>query len=263
MLGLLQREPLLDEPTVEWLFAVYAWALRHFDADEFRRRTPLVLPNERFFPGRAESPAAMAELIFGHVRSYAGMGHWPCRLIDNRSCELLPPPQVRISGALRGPQGIVEDAVPDEQRLPVAYDPELVRNPEAMIAGFAHALAHYLGTLAREPVPGGEESWPHATEVLAIFLGFGLMFANSAFNVRIPRCGACAPPPKDRSAFLSQYQSAYALAIFCVLKQIPAGDAARHLKKPLRGYFKRAMKDVAGRTGLLLQLAPEAAEAPA
>lgn len=262
MLGLFQKEPLLDEPAIEWLFAVYAWALRNFGAEEFFENTVLVRPNEQFFPGRTDSPAAMAQLIFDHVRTYAGVAHWPCRLLDNRSCELTQP-RVQIAGALRGPGGIAQPDVPEAHRLPVQYDPDLVRNPEAMIAGFAHTLAHYLGTLANEPVPGGEESWPQATEVLAIFLGFGLMFANSAFNVRIPRCGACAPPPKDRNAFLSQYHSTYALAIFCVLKEIPAGDAARHLKKSLRGYFKRAMKDVARRREPLSRLQGLAEASPA
>ena len=35
--------------------------------------------------------------------------------------------------------------------LTLSYDPDQLNNPEAMIAVFAHTLAHYLGTSASEP----------------------------------------------------------------------------------------------------------------
>jgi hypothetical protein len=251
---LFKKKPLLDEESVQWLFDTYAWALRNFDASVFRDHSVLVQPNDRFFPGRVDSVEGMAELICNKVKEYAGMAHWPTRLLDGRQCQLEEPPKLLLQGPLRSSEASVPVTLEEAQRLPLLYDPAMINNPEAMIASFAHSFAHYLGTLAQEPPPGGEENWPHITEVLATFLGFGLLMANSAFNVRIPRCGSCAPAPVDRQSFLSEHDMTYALAIFCVLKGIPDSGVLPHLKSSLRGFYKQAAKDVVGRTGELERL---------
>lgn len=242
--SLFRTRPLLDESTVQWLYDCYAWALQQFDAQVFCDETVLVLPTDQFFPGRAESVEGMANLIFDKVKGYAGMGHWPTQLVDGRQCAARPQARLVIAGALRGSKGVRPEKVEETQRLVVPYAPELVNNPEAMIASLSHQLAHYLASLAEVPPPGGEQNWARATEVLAVFLGFGLMFANSAFNVRIPRCGSCAPQPADRQSFLSQYDITFALAIFCVLKDIPNRSVLPHLKGSLRGFYRKAVKEV-------------------
>ncbi|MCW8958901.1 MAG: hypothetical protein OQL21_07655 [Gammaproteobacteria bacterium] len=254
MFSLFKSKPLLDAATVQWLFDCYAWALREFDARVFREETRLVLPNDRFFPGRVESIDGMANLIFDRVKAYAGVAHWPTRLVDGRQCPAQASAQLVIAGPLRGSRGVVPQAVEEGQRLQVPYDPLLVNNPEGMIASLSHQLAHYLATLATTPPPGGEQNWPQMTEVLAVFLGFGLMFANSAFNVRLPKCGSCAPQPVDRQSFLSQYDTTYALAIFCVLKGIPNREVLPHLKGSLRGFYKKAAKAVVADQAALARL---------
>jgi hypothetical protein len=232
-----------DEASVQWLIDTYAWALRNFDADVFYDETVLVQPNDRFFPGRVDSEEGMASLICDKVKAYAGVRHWPTRLLDGRQCQLEEPAQLLLAGPMRGSKGVVPEAVAEAECLPILYDPALINNPEAMIASFAHTFAHYLGTQAQEPPPGGEENWPHVTEVVATFLGFGLLMANSAFNVRLPRCGSCGPAPVDRQSFLSQHDMTYALAIFCTLKVIPDREVLPHLKGSLRGFYKQARRE--------------------
>lgn len=251
---LFSQKPLLDEASVRWLFDTYSWALRNFDAALFRDHTLLVQPSDRFFPGKIDSVEGMASLICNKVKEYAGIAHWPTRLIDGRQCQLEVAPQLLLEGPIRSSGGSVPAGVEEAHKLPILYDPLLINNPEAMIASFAHIFAHYLGTLAKEPPPGGEENWAHATEVVATFLGFGLLMANSAFNVRIPRCGSCAPQPLDRESFLSQYDITYALAIFAVLKGLPNKEVVPHLKSSLRSFYKRAVKEVAGRGEAVAQL---------
>lgn len=239
----LKTQPVLDEESVQWQFELYNWALQNFDADIFFNQSVLVEPSNKFFPGHADSSEEMAQLIFDKVRQYAGLKHWPCRLTTDQSCAVQPP-RIVVSGALRDMDGIEQDNVADEDRLIILYDPRQVRNPEAIIASFAHTLAHYLGSMAKNTPPGGEENWPHVTEILAVFMGFGLMFANSAFVYRNVTCGSCQPTTVNRTAYLSQYDITYSLAIFCVLKDIPVGSAAKNVKKSLRSFFKKAYKDV-------------------
>ena len=56
-------------------------SLQQFDHEFFRQHIRLVLPNNAFFPGRADSEQAMAELIFTQVARYAGVAHWPVEVV--------------------------------------------------------------------------------------------------------------------------------------------------------------------------------------
>ena len=76
--GLIKNKPILDEDSAEWLFELYAWALKNFDARVFYHETILVVPSNEFFPGRENSIDGMARLIFEKVREYAGLKHWCC-----------------------------------------------------------------------------------------------------------------------------------------------------------------------------------------
>lgn len=244
MFGLLGKQDLVDEEAASWLFETFAWSLSNFDADVFYRESRLVVPSNEHFPGRETSVDAMARLIFEHVTNYAGMRHWPFRLVGQTECSITPPGGVRIQGALRGSHAIPQGDVAEAHRLTVVYDAALLTNPEALIASYAHTLAHYLGQTATQPPPGGTAYWPQATEVLAVFMGFGLMFANSAFFVPVRSCGSCGGPPAQRRSYLTQYESTYALAIFSVLKDVPGQAVTRHLKKALRPFFRKCVREI-------------------
>lgn len=253
MFSLFNNKALLDASSSQWLFDAFAWSLDNFDAKLFYKDTLLVLPTNQLFPGRVDSVHGMASLIFDRVKGYAGVSHWPTRIADQSSCSLLNPPQVKVKGALRGPDGIADESGADEQRLLIPYNPQQINNPEGMIATFAHTLAHYMGQMAKTPPPGGVEYWPHVTELLAVYLGFGLMFANSAFTFR-GGCGSCYNPAANRDAYLSEQEATYALAIFAVLKDISNSTVTGHLKSHLRGFYKKAVKEINQRTDDLSRL---------
>ncbi len=243
MFGLFENKPVLEESQSQWLFDVYAWSLENFDANVFYNNTVLVLPTNEFFPGRVDSQQGMAELIFEKVKSYACISHWPTRVVDQSVCAIPNAPQLQIEGPLRDPKALVNESVTDEMCLQVPFNPQQVSNPEGMIASFAHISAHFMGQMAKQPPPGGPEFWPHVTEVLASYLGFGLMFANSAYTFR-GSCASCYNPNANRDSYLSEQQSVYSLAIFAVLKEIPNKEITPHLKGHLRGFYKRAVKEI-------------------
>lgn len=243
MFGLLKHKPLLETASTQWMLEVYAWSLKNFDADIFYQHTVLVEPSNRFFPGRENSELGMANLIFDRVKQYAAVSHWPTQVVDHASCSIPNAGQVEIGGPLRLPDALMDESVSQERRLLIPYNPQQINNPEGLIATFAHTLAHYLGQMAKEPPPGGVEYWPHVTELLAIYLGFGLMFANSAYTFR-GGCGSCYNARENRDAFLTEQQSVYGLAIFAVLKGLPNASVTRHLKSHLRSFYKKAAKEI-------------------
>jgi hypothetical protein len=241
---LLKARPVLDEASVEWMFDCFAWALRNFDARVFYDETILVTPSNEHFPGRGGSAQDMAQLIFEQVKDYAGVKHWPCRLVDDDSVSTLPAASSLLPGPRRGRGDTVPAVVDGPQPLLIPYRADNLRDPEVLIANYAHVLAHYLASLGTELPPGGEQNWPHATELLAVFLGFGLMMANSAFTTKIRSCSSCAAPAVERTNYLSQYDISYALAIFCAVKDISPKQVLPHLKKTLRPFYKKAYKEV-------------------
>ena len=242
--NLLKPARLLDESSINWMFDTFAWALRNFDAEVFFNETILVTPCNDHFPGRQSSAEGMANLIFDRVMVYAGMKHWPYRLVDGSTIEEISPVRPQIEGPIRGEAGIAPTSVDESQKMVIPYHQGQLKDPEVVIANFAHNLAHYLGTAAGVAPPGGEENWPHVTELLAVFMGFGLMMANSANTAKIRSCSSCSGPAIERENYLSEYDITYALAIFCCLKAIPTSKVAKNLKSSLRPFFKKAMKDV-------------------
>jgi len=247
LFGLFKEKPLLEEESKQWLFETYAWALNNFGSDVFLNETIMILPTNKFFPGNANNSHDMASVIFEQVKKYAGLGHWPCKLVDQSICNTETTPKVLIEGALRGSKGVASESVAEDNKLLITYHPDQVKNPEALIASYAHTLSHYLGSMAELPPPGGEEYWPHTTEVLAVFMGFGLIFSNSAYTFKRNTCGSCAGAVPNRSGYLSQYEMTYAYAIFCVLKNIQNKDVLPHLKKSLRSFFKKSIVDINNR----------------
>lgn len=248
--GLFNKQPVIDPASSEWIFAAYGWALQNFDADLFYAETVLVCPTNEFFPGTVNSVHGMAESVFEHVKVYAGIGHWPTLVQDQSACRFIESQQVVIQGAIRGSGGMADESIDNSQRLLIPYNPQQINNPEGMIATYAHIVSHHMGQMVKAPPPGGVDYWPQATELLAVFLGFGLLFANSAYNFR-GGCGSCYNPYAQRDAYLSETEATYALALFCVLKGIPNSDVTPHLKRHLRGIYRQSVREISNKVQAL------------
>lgn len=245
---LFKPKPLLHESDIQWLLEGYAWALRNFGSDEFYNQSRLLEPSDNCFPGRADSADSMAELTFNHVRRYAGLEHWPYRLLDHNQYDGDTAPAGDIH------QTMAARARGEEAPLTFFYEPLQSRKPEVMIANYAHALAAHLSHLAAEEPPCDREQWPHMMELVAIHMGFGIMFANTALPVLAGGCGSCRHPAMERQGALTELQALYALAIFCALKEIPAKQAAPYLKPHLRSLLKKAVADLGQRSESLARL---------
>jgi len=248
------KKPLFDEGTTEWLWECFAWALRNFDRDLFYSHTVLVTPTKVHFPDQADDGATLAQLILDRIKSYMALQKWPTRLIP--VTEEMPPaqpsPAIAIHGPARGDQALIE--IQNGQALPVCYDPILLRQPDLLIAMMAQTLASPLAHLVQELPPGGDENIGHATDLLAIFMGFGLFLTNNAFNYHVGGCGSCRPKGVQLLGELTEGQMAYVLALFCVLKKIPNREVLPHLKGTIHPFFKLAVKEIKRKKEALAQL---------
>jgi len=249
MLGFLKSGPAIDKETAGWIFDVFEWSLAEFDTQTFNREAVLVVPNNAFFPGKADSTAGMAELIFRQVQKYAGLSHWPCQLVDQNGFQGYLDHSARVGlPATQNPEFVMTP--PNEQAagLVVPYHTGQVATPDTLIAHYASVLAFYLGGMAK-----GQDSYGYAMEILAIKLGFGVLIANTAYNFR-GGCGKCSGPKVEREIYLSQDEAIYALALFAAVNELPTKEVTTHLKAHLRSVYKRAAKDISQQESKLKQL---------
>ena len=83
-------------------------------------------------------------------------------------------------------------------------------------------------------------------------MGFGVIFANTAYQFK-GGCGSCNNASLNRQAALTEPETVYALALFCVLKKEPIKQVKGHLKSHLRKDFVNAYKSIAQSIGATTQ----------
>lgn len=250
MLSLFNSRPVIADTSAQWLLDCFGWAIQNYDRQAFQQ-CQLVLPTNEFFPGRVNSVHGMANAIFERVVEYAGMSHWPFTLVRPENFIAAPVPELSLDTAKRHNTVTEDNSHP--MRLLVSYLPQQTKQPEAMAASYSHLVAQHLVYQSRLAPPAGEQYLPQATEVVAVFMGFGLLLTNSAYTFR-GGCGSCYDPAANRSATLSEAEALFALVIFCELKQIPAARVFKYLKKHLRSTYRRALKQLSGHSQQLEQL---------
>ncbi len=243
MFSFFNTKPMLDEGYIQGLHATFKWSMRNLGEDLFHNHTILIVPSNKLFPGKMDSAEEMARLLFKKVKEYAFVQHWPCLLQDQNTCNTEQKLHLELDGNYRQLDGIEPDNIDEANKLIFTYDPTQMGNPEAIIANFSHAFAHYLGNMVKEPPPGEGENWGQVSELIAIFMGFGIMFSNSAFVFR-GGCGSCGQNTVARQSSLTEEQATYALALFSTLKSIENNDVVPFLKPHLKSFYKRSVKDI-------------------
>lgn len=240
---LFQRAPALDPESRAWIHAIFDWAGNEPHLGSMLRKAHLVLPTAEHFPGQADNRQAMAQLVFDRVLEHAGLADSPFRLVHpgNLMDDPIPWDAMNTARPSRNP------GEPQSAGVGIPYDPELVAHSQALIAHFAREIALRLLATAGEPPPALEGNEAHIAELLATQMGFGVMLANTAFQVRVNQCGACKGPSAERETALSRDDLAYALGLFCRRHAIPPSRARAHLNTPLRPALRHALRDLARR----------------
>ncbi|RAP57711.1 hypothetical protein BTJ49_07400 [Oleiagrimonas sp. MCCC 1A03011] len=194
----------------------------------------------------------MALALFEQVKEHAGMLDWPCVLQPQQADpDIHVGPALLVQGAPQSPAGTYRRG---EEGVVITYRSAGLSDPESLIATLAHELAHYRTADFPEPPPGGCELWEPATDLTAVFLGFGLFLTNSHFRFSQHMNQDSLGWRTTRHGYLSEPELLHAHAIFCALRGLPVAETLRHLKPALRGLCKRLFREVAACTERLDQL---------
>jgi hypothetical protein len=153
-----------------------------------------------------------------------------------------PIENLRLGAVVRGDQAEIVVAENSEP-LTLGFTPNQVNQPQDLIAGISQALASILVVSNKVLPPGGKDYLPQALDLVACFMGFGVIFANTAYQFK-GGCGSCNNASLNRQAALTEPETLYALALFCVLKKEPIKNVKGHLKSHLRKDFVNAYKSI-------------------
>jgi hypothetical protein len=234
---------------IEWIIAVFAWLLAENGGFAAFEGTEMVLPTDAFYPvARSLAGHDLALQLFEQTRRLAGMADWPCDLVPHADApsarELLGSVPHGATGS-HGALGTFRAAMRGGKvRGVMTYSPGSLADPAGFIATMAHELGHYLMAGAASDPPGGAEAEEPATDLAAIFLGFGIFTANSAFSFRQFQDGNTQGWERQTRGYLDQRSLAYGLALFCRLLEIDPRIARSHLEANPRGYLKHALVDL-------------------
>lgn len=256
MLNFFKTKPLLTDDDAQWILSAFSWALEHFDNEEFFKRSLLIQPTDKFFPGNVDSHQAMASTVFSASLRHTGLAHWPIQLVHPANFNSQPPPFLDFdfsAGIKRDSSAQGLPALTSELPLTITYNANQTLKPEDLSASFSHYISQHLVAQSQLIPIGGKQYFAEATEIVSVFMGFGVVMANSAYTFR-GSCGRCYNSDANRHASLSEDKVVFALALFCRLKGIKKNDATQHLKKYLRPYFKQAMKQIESYPEALQQL---------
>ena len=243
MLNIFKTKPLLSETDREFQVETFRWLLRNFGGKDFYEDTVLVLPTKEYFPDKVDSEDEAVKATFARVKEYAGMQEWQCILerqednIDPRVNEYM-----QVENTPVAPLGTF--SANDNNEIIITYNPAIVANPTNLVATFAHELAHYLTGGCKEPPPGGWDNWEFATDLAAVFMGFGIFMANSAFSFRQFQSASAMGWQAQRNGYLSEVEYAYALAIFCKLKNLDEHQPLPLLDKGISKLYRKSLVEI-------------------
>ena len=228
-----KSKPVVDEASREWIFDTFSWCMDQLDGEFFQHNSELILPNNTFYPGSVSSVDEMAETIFANTLKYAGMTAWPIKLADAEGFTQKPIPQLTFGSRLRGESANVstntsaamnykvegEELVPATPTIDIAFHSSQLNQPQDLIAYLVQIQADVLVNQHGVLPPGGKEVLPQTIDLVACFMGFGVIFANTAYQFK-GGCGSCNKQSLNRQAALPELETVYALALFCVIKGI-------------------------------------------
>ncbi len=251
-----KSQPVVDESVHNWVVDTYSWAITQFNGELLKHDTQLILPTNKFYPGRVSSVHEMAQQVFEQTVNYVGMQNWPLTLVEPQyiTNNIIPP--LSTSRLLRGESAYitVNGTVNNKQTIEIGYNPAQVNQPQDLVSSFVQVLATLLVYQSPTLPPGGKEYIPQAIDLVACFMGFGVIFSNTAFQYK-GGCGTCNNRQANRQSTLTEVETVYSLAMFCVLKHIDKSNVLPHLKPHLKRVFKQSYKQIKAQQ---IQLEPTA-----
>jgi hypothetical protein len=241
MLGFSPKLPVDDEERL-WVDEGFA------RLEKMLGRTPLleakvILPNPEYFPDPWDGSEAAAEILFRRVCEYMQVDRRRVKLeiFPDETEELRETSHWHIDTGRHAAGVYIRDeaAEKEEDRVVIALRSTLLKEPFALVATVAHELGHVI-LLGGGHMDRNTPDHEPMTDLLTVFLGFGIFSANSAARFKQYSEAGWHGWSMQRLGYLPQEVYAYALAKFAAERGETKPEWARHLSTNVRVYFKRS-----------------------
>jgi hypothetical protein len=208
----------------------------------------VVLPTAECFPDPYDKTPGAAEMLFRRVCGYMG--------VDRKRIELhiFPDETEELRAILpywhgnsSGCAGFYthdtageQDDPGDEPHMLVALRSTQLKDPLPLVATMAHELGHVIllgGGLMNPKTPDHEPM----TDLLTVFLGFGIFNANSAARFQQRQEERRYSWSMQRLGYLPEEVYGYALAKFATEGSEEKAEWTKHLSTNVRAYYKRSL----------------------
>jgi hypothetical protein len=251
-MALFQRKHFLDADDDAWHLETWLWLLRNHGGVARLKARPLVRPTREFFPPTEAAGHERAVHVFARIKQLAGMSDtdWPCILEAQPE---RPKDRVAQLGIVKSDKGALPLGTYGTigNNVVITYDPALVSDPGSLVATLAHELSHYLLDATPGMPPGDHEMHEYATDLTVAFLGFGIFAANLAFNFSQHHGGGTHGWRTSGQGYLRERDWAFALAVFCNLRDEPVDELKPLLKPHIYSDVRDAQKFLARNASLL------------
>ena len=200
----------------------------------------MVLPDAAHFPDPYDKTDSAAEKMFCRICHYMQVDR---NLID---LEIFPDATAELSkmlpywrGSHGGCAGLYVHAEDDNKKMVVALRESQMEDPLALVATLAHELGHVI-LLGRELIDRDAKDMEPMTDLLTVFLGFGIFNANCAARLRKWKDDRKEGWSMSHLGYLPEEIYGYAFARFAQERSERRPPWIRHLSTNVRTYFRQS-----------------------
>ncbi len=237
----------LDDATRAWVASRMAWLVEQFGWERLRG-SPVVLPNEAFFPDAYDGGPRGARAMLDRVCRYMDVNsaRVELRLYSERntlghSFAFHP---VTWSGAA----GIYQE---ENGRALVWLEQANLADPLATAATIAHELAH-VRLLGERRISPDEDDHELLTDLATVYFGLGVITANASVRERHWRSQGWEGWTMSRHGYLTAPVYGYALALFAAWRQEASPAWGKSLRPDVRVPFRQTHPVLAKNVGATL-----------
>jgi hypothetical protein len=221
----------VDPETRMWIERRMAWLTAEFGHDRLRAG-PVVLPTPDFFPDPYDGSEPAVGVLFDRVCGY--MGVQPDQIEISLYQERVP---VQEGSLVPGTGGLY---VEGDGKFHIWLNEANVEDPAALIATIAHELGHVL-LLGQRRISADEPDHEPLTDLLTVFLGLGVITANSVIHENSWFSGGWSGWSMGRRGYITMPMYGYALALYARGRSEVRPKWAKRLRADVRQAFNQGL----------------------
>ena len=222
----------IDTTCREWIDRRWKWLEDEFGLERLLS-VPVVVPRPQYFPDRYCGTEEDAQRMLGRVCTYMG--------IDPATIELI----------------LYEDNTPSYEghwrestaglyqshggRFRIWIEVSNLDDPLAMVATMSHELGH-VHLLGHGRVSEDADDQEPLTDLITVFLGLGVITANSVIREHNWHEGNSSGWKMGRRGYLDMPQYGYALSLFARARGEDGSSFLNELRLDVRSSFRQAMR---------------------